>query len=356
LLAATLKARGAELATYASALVTVAPGRAVDALTPRLARAPSRERRALRVFVARAAAEKEAAPSVRRLLTDASLPVSATLDLLRAVGPRITAFGPDAHAALARLSGDPAFRTRYLLLEPAALLAPVDPLAKQLLDASLAGSKEPRLRTRALDVAPRSAAYGPIFQSALADDNVRVREAAARALGEGRFAAGSPALSSLLENDAWPIARRAAAVSLGYLADDPASRATLLEALEDPAPWVRAAAAESLGLRRSPGASEPLRERLEDREERVEVRRAAALSLGALCDAASVDLLEKLGKRIADPISSAEDRAIGEASLYALIQIHPADLERRLAPLMQGGTARTVARAKKRVGDGCLGR
>jgi HEAT repeat protein len=142
-------------------------------------------------------------------------------------------------------------------------------------------------------------------------------------------------------------------VSLGSLPDDAQSRAKLLDALGDPAPWVRAAAAESLGLRRSPGAAEPLRDHLDDREERVEVRRAAALSLGALCDVKSLDLLEKLAKRLGDPLSSVEDRAIGEAALYALVRIHPTDLEQRLAPLSKGATARAVARAKARVGAGC---
>jgi hypothetical protein len=86
------------------------------------------------------------------------------------------------------------------------------------------------------------------------------------------------------------------------------------------------------------------------------VRRAAALSLGALCDAKSLDLLEKLAQRIADPMSSVEDRAIGEAALYALVRIHPVDLDQRLAPLAKGGTARAVARARARVGAGCTTR
>jgi HEAT repeat protein len=196
-------------------------------------------------------------------------------------------------------------------------------------------------------------AYAPAFSAALADENVRVREAAAYALGEGRFTQSGAALSKLLEDDAWPIARRAAATSLGRMPDDAASRAALLAAVGDEAPWVRAAAIESLGLRRSPGAADPVREKLDEREERVEVRRAAALALGALCDQNSVDLLDKLARRIADPMSSPEDRAIGEASLYALIQLHPRDLEARLAPLSKGPSASTVRRARARIGAGC---
>jgi HEAT repeat protein len=161
----------------------------------------------------------------------------------------------------------------------------------------------------------------------------------------------------LLENDAWPVARRAAASSLGVLPDDPASRAVLIDALDDDAPWVRAAAAESLGLRRSPGAAPKLRDKLDTRDEPVEVRRAAALSLGALCDTESVELLDKLARRIADPMSSPEDRVTGEAALYGLIRIHPPDLDRRLAPIEKTpASARIVQRARLRAGSGCARR
>jgi hypothetical protein len=353
LLAAASSAQGAALALYGAELVTVAPGRAVDALTPRLGKLGARDRRAVRVLLGRAAGEPSADAALRRFLGDATLAPAATIDLLRAIGPRIAHFGKDAQVALARLGGDPSFRTRYLLLEPAAALAESDPGAASVLAKTLSDAREPRLRTRALEVAPRSAAYAPAFSAALADGDVRVREAAAYAIGEGRFTQGRPALSKLLEDDAWPIARRAAATSLGRMPDDAASRAVLIAAIGDEAPWVRAAAIESLGLRRSPGAADPVREKLDDREERVEVRRAAALTLGALCDQKSVDLLDKLARRIADPMSSPEDRAIGEASLYALLQIHPQDLEARLAPISKGPAATAVRRARARIGAGC---
>lgn len=357
LLAATRAAKGADFAVYAGELVTVAPARAVEVLAPRLARSPASERRVLRVLLARAAASPDATDTVRRLLADTTLPEGATLDLLRALGTRVTRFGAEARAAFARLGGAAEFRTRYLLLAPAAALARTEPAAQDLLARALASANEPRLRVRALEVAPREPAYAPAFAAALRDEHVRVREAAARAAGEGKFANLSAELSNLLEDDAWPLARRAAASSLGVLPDDAASRTSLLEALEDPAPWVRAAAAESLGLRRSPGAAPKLRDMLDDREEPVEVRRAAALSLGALCDAGSVDLLDKLSRRIADPMSSADDRALGEAALYGLLRIHPADLEQRLAPLAKApATARSVARARARVGAGCVRR
>jgi HEAT repeat protein len=310
----------------------------------------------LRVLLARAASSPDAGASVRRLLADTTLPATATIDLLRSLGPRIESFGGDARAAFARLGAAPEFRTRYLLLGPAAALAGSDPAAKEVLTRALGGGKEPWIRVRALEVAPREAAYAQAFTAALEDPHVRVREAAARALGEGRFASSSAQLSDLLENDAWPIARRAAASSLGAMPDDAASRKVLIDALDDPAPWVRAAVAESLGLRRSPGAAPKLRDKLDDREEPVEVRRAAALSLGALCDAESVDLLDKLGRRIADPMSSAEDRAIGEAALYGLLQLHPPDLDKRLEPLLKTPAARTVQRARARIGQGCARR
>ena len=49
------------------------------------------------------------------------------------------------------------------------------------------------------------------------------------------------------------------------------------------------------------------------------MRRAAALSLGALCDAESLDLLEKLARRLADPIESIEMSNLPLADFVQLV-------------------------------------
>jgi HEAT repeat protein len=160
-----------------------------------------------------------------------------------------------------------------------------------------------------------------------------VREAAANALRESRFVAAGPKLISLLADDSWPIARRAAADALAALPAEPKGDEALLDALSDEAPWVRASVATALGVRRVSRAAPALRERLEDKQERFEVRRASVSALAALCDQQSVGALSDLAKRLADPMATVEERAIGEASLQGLALIGPSDLATRLAPL-----------------------
>lgn len=342
---ALAKARGRALVTYSLELGLIAPDRALQRLTPRLARANQAERRALRVVLARASSAPESRDVVRRLLTDTALPAVAAIDLLRALGPRTSGFLPEASQALSRLASDSSFRTRYLTLEPAAELSPHDAGARSLLERALRDASDGRLRAHALGLAPRDAAYGPVFQAALSDPNVRVREAAAMALGETAFAPAAPGLVTALRDDAWPLVRRSAAVALGQLPTGGVGNADLKDALEDESPSVREAVAASLGARRVTDALPELRERLEDSAERFGVRAASAQALGALCDGDSADRLFDLARRLGDPMASLEDRALGEAALRALVRIHPPDLESRLSPLRRSHAARAVQRA-----------
>jgi hypothetical protein len=324
---------GAQTQLLAEELAILAPEQAAPLITARIARAKPRERRGLRVVLARAAAANEARASVTQLLVDPALPNVAALDLLRALGPRAPSFLPEVGQTLGRLQGDTSFATRYLLLAPASLLSANDPNARALLTRALSDSNEPRLRVRALEVSPRDPASGNHFVTALSDPDVRVREAAANALRESRFVAAGPKLISLLADDSWPIARRAAADALAALPAEPKGDEALLDALSDEAPWVRASVATALGVRRVSRAAPALRERLEDKQERFEVRRASVSALAALCDQQSVGALSDLAKRLADPMATVEERAIGEASLQGLALIGPSDLATRLAPL-----------------------
>jgi HEAT repeat protein len=329
----------------ADELAILAPEQAVTLITARIAAAPTRERRALRVVLARAAAANEARPNVARLLSDPALPSVAALDLLRALGPRAPSFLPEAGQTLSRLQSEASFATRYLLLAPAGLLAQNDANARALLSNALRDANEPRLRARALEVLPRDSQAAPGFVAALSDPDVRVREAAARAVREGRLASAAPKLVSLLSDDFWPIVRRAAAEALSTLPAEAAGDAALIDALSDEAPWVRASVAEALGARRVARAAPALRERLENREERFEVRRAAVSALAALCDQKSVGTLSDLVKRLGDPMATVEERAIGEAALEGLAAIGPSDLQARLAPLSGTRAAPAVKHA-----------
>jgi HEAT repeat protein len=297
------------------------------------------------VILARATAANEARPNVTRLLSDPALPAVAALDLLRALGPRAPSFLPEAGQTLRRLQGDANFATRYLLLAPAGVLASNDPNARALLSQTLGDANQPRLRVRALEVLPRDALAAAGFLAALSDPDVRVREAAARAVGEGRVSQAAPKLITLLDDDFWPIVRRAAADALAVLPAEPNGDAALILALSDEAPWVRASIAQALGARRVARAAPALRERLENREEQFEVRRAAVLALAALCDQSSVGTLSDLVKRLGDPMATVEERAIGEAALEALTAIGPSDLKARLAALSGTRAAPAVKHA-----------
>lgn len=330
----------------ADTLALVAPEEAVTAISARVVHSPARERIALRVMLARAAASPAASDTVRKLLADRTTPAVAELELLRALGARAPSFLPEVSAALARLGADNSFRTRYLLLAPAATLAPVDPSARQLLEAALAPNTDPRLRTRALELMPRDADAAPKLVNALNDRDPRVREAAAHAVRDTHATSAENPLTGLVKRDDWPLVRRAAADALAQLPSAPPGNSALIDALGDEIASVRAAAADALGARRVTAAARALRKRLEDKDERFEVRRASASALSALCDSDSADALSDLTKRLADPIATAEQRALGEASLQALAVIDPQGFAQRTSTLMKTPAAKAVRAAQ----------
>ncbi len=340
-----LKAKPGPALSLVDELALVAPDRAVEALAVRIAKAPTRERRGLRVVLARAAALAEARASVVRLLGDAGLPNVVTLDLLRALGPRVPSFQPFATAALGRLEADASFRTRYLMLEPAAKLAPGDARARAAVERSLVDRSDARLRVRALEVIPRDAQASAAFLAGLSDESPRVREASAHGLLDVRASGAAPKLSTLLADDAWPLVRRAAAEALAALPPEPKGDAALLAALADEAWGVRAAAAAALGARHVARAVDGLRRHFVDAEEHFEVRRSAAAALAALCDQASLDALTKSANKLTDPLATVEERAVAESALRALSALAPPDLPARLKALLASSSAPAAQRA-----------
>ncbi len=341
-------AQGTAALILADELSLIAPELAVNAITRRVASSPARERRALRVILARAASSDAARGNVQKLLQDPALPALAALELLRSLGPRTQSFLPDSLLTLRRLQTDASFRVRYLLLGPAATLAGSEPDARSLLQRALQDPADPRLRARAVELMPRDPAATPGVLAALRDADVRVRENAAFAVRDARLVAAAKDLALLLERDEWPLVRRAAADAFAALPAEPSGDAALLAALGDETASVRAATASALGARRVVSATKPLRKRLEDTEERFDVRRAAASSLAQLCDQDSVGALTDLTKRLSDPMATVEQRALGEAALQALVVLAPSDLASRLAPLSKTRASNAVAQALRR--------
>ncbi|MCC6902389.1 MAG: HEAT repeat domain-containing protein [Polyangiaceae bacterium] len=330
----------------ASELSLVAPERAVRLVVPMLPSADPPGRRLLRKALGWATRDPKAVKEVKRLLTDPSLPELATLDLLRALGDRASAYVPESSAALLRVAKPGAdFRSRYLALGPAAALSERDPAARALLARAIVSDPSHHVRAEAVRRVPRVDKFQPELVKALADPEVRVREAALEIVTKPSGAFAADPATRLLHSDRWPMIRAAAAVALAKLGTSPVVDAALAQALDDESAKVRAPAAIALGERRATEHAEAVRARLEDRDEAIDVRVSAALALGLMCDGGSVDALTELALALRDPGASPEARALGPVALGALSRLRPADLQKRLRPLTQSGAPPAVRRA-----------
>jgi HEAT repeat protein len=145
--------------------------------------------------------------------------------------------------------------------------------------------------------------------------------------------------------------RVSAADALGSIAADPAAQnaaqVSLVTALEYANPKVRLAAIGALGKLRATAQASKIRDRLDDTKEDVDVRALAARTLGLLCVQSAADRLTKLALLARQPVDEADDR-IGTAAIDALAHLHPADIEKRLAPLRDTGVRPIVKRAAER--------
>jgi HEAT repeat protein len=355
-LAAMGKAKPGAVLVLANELALIAPERAVGAVVARLDTPNVVMRRELRIALARAASTRRAAPAVREALSSVRSEV-AGVDLLRALGPALTAFMPEAGVAFGRLATPQAsFRTRYLLLEPASELEQRDHGARAFLRRSLALDPSPHVRARAASMVARADTFRDELLRAAEDKEVRVRHAVVETFGERRADFAAQSLGRRLASDDWPLVRAAAADALGALRKDPSIDKTLGQALGDDSQHVRAEVIGALGARGAGSFAPQIRERLEDDEETASVRAAAAGALGRLCDTASVELLTGYAKKLNDPLLDPELRPIAALSLEALAHIHPPDLAERLAPLRTAGAtplARRAAEAALREPGSC---
>jgi HEAT repeat protein len=282
------------------------------------------------------------------LLADATRTPVARLDLVRASSARLPEIAADANAAVAQLvASDAGMRTRYLVIEPLAVLAHAgDADALGRLVGLLSHDAAWQVRAHAAEGLVHLATATDALVVATHDANERVRGAAALALARDDAAKISAPLMELASHDTWSFVRSDALSSLATLPPAPAVDAAVGAALEDASPRVRAAAAEVLGLRHAIAWSKQLRKRVESVDEDIDVRLSATTALGRICDGTSLDLLTKLARAAVDPPSDA-DTQLGAAAIDALAAIHPADLAARLAPLSQGSAPKYVAQAAR---------
>jgi HEAT repeat protein len=327
-------------------LSLVAPGLAVETLVPLLAQAKPGLRAEYRAALTKASQSPFAKDATAAKLADAKLPLVAGIDLLRAATAQRRGT-PEASSAFARLAKpDADFRTRYLLLGPAAELAAVgDARAEAYLIQSLSSDGDSHVRARAGELAADLPNAIEPLSRALGDDDVRVRDAALTSIvrladpGNAKVTqrvwplALFPAVTKLLGRDPFTFVRAHAADALvaappGEEVDKP-----LATSMSDPAPAVRGRAIEALGRRKSQAHRAAIREVLDNEEEVADVRARAARALGRLCDQGAADRLTELARKAVSPQPSTDTLAIATNATAALGQLNPPDLGKRLAPL-----------------------
>ncbi len=345
-------------------LALVAPERAPATLADALDSPDAALRRGLRTALSRALRKERAVEALGPLLEPqafAARPKSVRIDVLRAGGSALRDLDA-ARAAFASLSAEvDDFSTHYLLLAPAAEIARGgDEGAIAFLRGALAPSADPRLRAQAAAVAAGVPGLGADVLHATADAEPRVREAAlsnlalVAAAGVERGAIDR-ALSARLLGEPWTFVRKNALISLAALPPTPASDGALAGALKDPMAELRGLAIDGLSRHKARAHAHLLRATWNDRRELLDLRVRALLALAELCDPADLEAWTLLAQRAAQPASEADLR-LGQAAISALGTLHPADLEKRLAPLVANEVTREtreIARKALSAGGTC---
>ncbi len=329
----------------ASELALIDPPRAISAVVPLVAQADDKGRALLRKALGFATRDPKTQPVVNQVLSK-PLPDKTAIDLLRALGDRIGAFQPAASQTLARLLAPGAnFRTRYLLIGPLSHLAKSDPNAKSLLARAITQDESQYVRTEAAGSVRDPSAFQSELVRALADPEVRVREAALETLATKGGSFASDRIVDRLHDDHWPLVRAAAAAALSRHGASAKVDDALGEATADDSAQVRATVVVALGERGAVQHADKVRELLDSEKETIEVRVSSALALGLMCDVEAASLLTKYARRLGDPMASPDSRALGPVALGALGRIQPPDLRDRLAPLLDKKTALLARRA-----------
>ena len=345
---AALDAPGVRSQRAAEQLADLDPGLAVEEIVVRLPAMSLDARRLIRPTIARSAASPRAEAAVRGVLAR-DLSPEVTTEVLRLSGPHLSRFQPEAGAAFARLATqDLDFRSRYLLIEPAASLATSDAAAAAFLRSAMADDPDPRVRAKAARAVSEPQPFVEVLVVAASDGNVRVREAATRSLLGAKGDAAEDVLRERLESDAWPMVRMAAADALREASADDANDEALAEAIADPSRHVRQVVVLTIGARGARAAAPLLRERLVDVNEHPEVRSAAADALASLCDVEALDALTKLALVAGRPGANKSSQIVAAAALRALGRLSPPDLDARIAPLLAKDQPRHVRGAAER--------
>ncbi len=353
LMEAIAKSGPAVQTAAAEELALVAPDLAVEQLVDLLPKVSAQVRVGFRAALARATASPRADEVVRNKLLQVDTPVLAAVDLLRALRrPRPALVKPAAETVVRISAQSSDFRTRYLLLGPAAELARAgDQAAADLLVRALVADADAHVRAHAAQAGEGLPQLSQPLIRAVTDSEPRVRDAALATLARGdagMLGAAVPGALDRLRSDPWTFVRQHAAELLARAPANDQVDESLAEVLEqDAAPPVRARVAEALGRRRAIRYASALAERLSDDQEDAEVRAMAARALGRVCSPKYVGILTTYAQTAATPGADAPSQAIGMSATAALGQLAPANLPKRLAPLIGAGYARPLRDAAK---------
>lgn len=320
------------------ALSSIAPKLAVAAILSVLDKGSVAIRRKLRQSLGTAARSGRADRVLPQAFTDfAKLSRVSQIDLLRALGKKVVGLSPAAKALDRIGQQDTSFRTRYLLMGPAGILARAGEInARNYLAKHITSDKSPHIRARAAAVAKGVRGLEKSLAAALRDKAPRVREAALNSLDANTQTTKTPQpeVIRLLSKDPWTFVKVAAARALRTAPVDEQSDSALLDALETPSTAVRIAALSALGERNSQTTRAQVLEFAEDPMQPQAVRVSAIGALASMCMHDAAPFLYKLAYRIVQQ-QLPYDRPLGLAALRALGRIRPLNLKRKLAPLLQ---------------------
>jgi hypothetical protein len=150
-----------------------------------------------------------------------------------------------------------------------------------------------------------------------------------------------------MAEDDWSFVKTQAANLLAHAPSSGQVDDVLGLSLGDPRVSVRGAALVALARRRAVSWRKGIRERLDDLDEDVHIRAAAASALGAICDISATDRLTGFARGLAAG-EGGDDLPLGLGALVGLAALHPADLRQRIAPLLLPSAAPFVRAAAER--------
>jgi hypothetical protein len=324
---------GSPAARVAVALLfaQVAPREALAPLADAAGGPDAEVRAAIRRALAQAAKSADAS-GLSALLRAPQRTREWRLEIVRALSTRLADVRADADAALSELlAGDAPMRTRYLSAGPLAELARAGhgPAAVRL-SALLTHDPETAVRAHAAEVALGTSAMEGALVTGASDPEPRVRAAALMSIAANRAKQGERPARARLADDPWTFVRTAAAGAIAALPPSGDADDALARAIEDPSPRVRTAAIAGLAAHRAASKIPLLIDRLDGRQEDLDVKIAITRALAVLCAATSTEILTTLADRGASAVADDDERSLGLAAIEALGHLHPPDLQRRL--------------------------